>query len=52
MKWKKLLIDTDGNKVDRKQLTDEQRQVVAELEGTMKDLAPPRPFAFDIDHGL
>ena len=51
IKWKKLVTDADGNKVDRAQLTDEQRQVVAELEGTMRDLAPPRPYLFDIDHG-
>ena len=49
IKWKKLLTDKDGTKIDRKQLTHEQRKVVSELEDIMKDLAPPQPFLFEID---
>jgi hypothetical protein len=36
-------------KVDKKDLTDAQRKRVKELEAEMKDLAPPRPFQFDME---
>ena len=41
-----ILRTKDGEKVDRKTLSEEQLEEVGRLERRMKELAPPRPFPF------
>jgi ribonuclease D len=42
------IIRKEGEHVDRKDLSDEQLTEVAQFEKEMKELAPPRPFVFDV----
>ena len=43
------ILEKDGEKIDRRTLSEAQNSQVAELEKEFKSLAPPKPVIFDIE---